>query len=216
MVHRKIQILICVVFVSVSILGGCNIIAPAMFLVHGRGQIQPVVELDPYRPTVIFIDDRASVLPRRSLRLAIGQEADSTLLEKKVVMQGSLISSTATVRLAADERYGEPRPVSELARAVGAEVVIYAECVGWSLSRDGLSTSPIALLNIKIIDATNQMHIWPPDGTSLPLRVELPRRAAPLPTTRVERQALEQALATTIGKKLARLFYQHERDQLDG
>lgn len=217
MMNNLPTIWIRIALLSVTLLlGGCNIIAPGIFLLKGRGQINPVVKLDPSRPTVVFIDDRASVLPRRSLRLAIGQEADSTLIEQGVVDKDSLISSTAALRYAADERYGKPRPVSGVATSLGAEVVIYAECIGWTLSRDGASTSPVALLNVKVLDAKNQTFIWPQDGSSFPLRVELPRSATPLPTARVDQQALERVLAITIGKKLARLFYQHERDRLDG
>ncbi|MFG0258656.1 MAG: hypothetical protein ACF8GE_12215 [Phycisphaerales bacterium JB043] len=205
-----------ILLTSSLLVSGCNIIAPGMYLLHGRGQVEPVVVLDPFRPTVVFIDDRASVLPRRSLRMAIGQEADSTLIEKGVVRQEALINSAAPLRYAVDERYGEPRPVSEVGLAVGADVIIYAECVTWTLSRDGASTSPFAMMRVKILDAQNRMHIWPLDGSSAPLRVELPRSAAPLPTTRTEQQALERTLAQTLGFKLARLFYRHERDQLDG
>jgi hypothetical protein len=197
-------------------LAGCNIIAPGMYLLQGRGQIEPVVVLDPYRPTVVFVDDRASVLPRRSLRMAIGQEADSILIEKGVIVQDALINSLAALRYAADERYGEPRPVSEIGLAVGADVIIYAECISWSLSRDGATTSPYAMVRVKVLDARNQMHIWPPDGSSAPVSVELPRSAAPLPTNRTEQQALERTLAQTLGLKISRLFFLHERDQLDG
>ncbi|MFG0275037.1 MAG: hypothetical protein ACF8QF_08270 [Phycisphaerales bacterium] len=202
--------------VALASLGACNIVAPIAYLVGGPPKVPAAYELDKDRPTTIFVDDRASVVPRRGLRLMIGSEAESTLIEKKAIRQENMISADSTVRVALAERYGEPQSIDSIGEAVGAEVVIYVELAGWTLSRDGVSTSPAARLSVKVLDVTNNVRLWPSSINGHIMTVALPPTAAQGPQSRVEQNALEETLAKMTGLQIARLFFTHEEDALSG
>jgi hypothetical protein len=193
---------------------GCNIVAPAAYIIGGTGKIPAQHKLDSRRPTVIFIDDRANVLPRRSLRVLMGQEADSTLIEKRVIAAPNMIASSSTMRAAADERYGTPIPIGEIAQQVGAEVIIYVQIERWALTRDGSSFSPVALVRVKVLDVAAEQRLWPAAGEGQALIVELPVRSREIPQSRADRNAAEDMLANAVGVRIARLFFEHERDAL--
>lgn len=197
-------------------LGACNIVAPIAYLVGGPPKVPAAYELDKDRPTTIFVDDRASVVPRRGLRLLIGSEAESTLIEKKAVKQERMISADSTVRVALAERYGDPQSIDSIGESVGAEVVIYIEMAGWTLSRDGVSSAPAARLSVKVLDVANNVRLWPSSINGHIMTVSLPQSAARGPQSRVEQNALEEALARMVGLQIARLFFTHEEDSLSG
>ncbi len=60
-------------------LTGCNILGPAILLVEGPPKVQAQFTLEKKRPTVVFVDDRASVLPRRALRQQIAAMCQNAL-----------------------------------------------------------------------------------------------------------------------------------------
>jgi hypothetical protein len=195
---------------------GCNIVAPIAYLVGGPPKTPALYELDRRRPTVVFIDDRASVVPRRALRASIGQEAESTMIEQGVVDQESMISASATLRLAMAERYGEPRSIDSVGEEVGAEVVVYVEMVSWSLRGDGVTFAPTARVSVKVLDVANDVRLWPQTIGGHVMTVQLPQTASQGPTNRVERNTIEEGLARLVGLRIARLFYTHEADPLSG
>lgn len=195
---------------------GCNIVAPVAYLVGGPPKTPALYELDRRRPTVVFVDDRASVAPRRALRAAIGQEAESTMIEQGVVDQQSMISASAALRMAMAERYGEPRSIDAIGEDVGAEVVVYVEMISWSLRGDGVVFAPTARVSVKVLDVANDVRLWPQTIGGHVMTVQLPQTASEGPTNRVERNAVEEGLARLIGLRVARLFYTHQPDPLSG
>lgn len=196
---------------------GCNIVAPALYIVHGPPKVQRVHELDSARPTVIFIDDRANALPRRSLRTVMARQAEELLIGRGVVAQENMLTSAAAMQVASQERYGDPRTVVEIGQDIGAEVVIYVSMVNYSLSRDGVSLAPTLRARVKVIDAAENRRIWPdPSVNGYPMTVELPARTGAEPSTRGELTVIQNELAQAAGVQLARLFYTHERDRLSG
>lgn len=205
-----------VALVSLAVAAGCNIVAPAAYIIGGPPKVQALHKLDSKRPTVVFIDDRANVLPRRSLRVLMGQEADATLIEKRVIDGQRMIASASAMRAAADERYGSPIPIGEIGKKVGAEVIIYVQVERWSLTRDGASFSPVALVRVKALDAAAEQRLWPAASDGHALLVELPIRSSEVPQSRAEQNAAEDMLANAVGLRIARLFFDHERDALSG
>jgi hypothetical protein len=197
-------------------LGACNIVAPIAYLVGGPPKVPAAYELDKERPTTIFVDDRASVVPRRGLRLLIGSEVESLLIEKKAIKQEHMISADSTVRVALAERYGEPQSIDSIGESVGAQVVIYVEMAGWTLSRDGVSSAPAARLSVKVLDVENNVRLWPSSINGHIMTISLPPTAARGPQTRVEQNAIEETLAKMAGLQIARLFFTHEEDALSG
>ena len=201
---------------ALAVGAGCNIVAPIAYLVGGPPKTPALYDLDRRRPTVVFVDDRASAVPRRALRAVIGQEAESTMIEQGVIDQPSMISASAPLRLAMAERYGEPRSIDSVGEEVGAEVVVYVEMLSWSLSGDGITFTPSTRVSVKVLEVANDVRLWPQTIGGHVMTVQLPQTAAQGPTNRVERNAVEESLARLTGLRIARLFYTHETDPLSG
>ncbi|TVQ30407.1 MAG: hypothetical protein EA376_13160 [Phycisphaeraceae bacterium] len=193
---------------------GCNIAGPVAFVLAGPPKTDAVHKLDGSRPTVIFVDDRANTMPRRSLRVGVGTEAEQTLIANKVVPQQLMIASQAAMHAAAGERHGATMSIAEIGRSVGAEVIIYVTMDAWTLSQDGATLSPASASRVKILDVVNNTRIWPDADEGHPLIVRMPSTPEDMPGGAAERNAAHQALAIATGRQLARLFFKHGRDAL--
>lgn len=166
-------------------------------------------ELDPKRTTVIFIDDRASNVPSMAVRLRIAKTAETELLSAKV-LTADLISSDSIIRATAAERFGKPRSISELGRAVQADVVIWATVDQFSLSPDGAVFAPQGTMRVKVIDAVKDERLWPEDERQdMPIAVDLPQKPGGPPRRAADQAAAHQELADALGKRLARMFFKH-------
>ena len=192
-------------------LGGCNIVGTAAFIIEGPPKVQAVAGLEDDRPTVIFVDDRASQIPRRSLRVTIGQEAEEILIRQGIVEQENMIAATSTLRTALSEAPDEPMSIADIGLSVGAEVVVYITIDSWTMSQDGSSFSPVVNTRVKIIDAENRMRLWPAYDGGYRLDVEPLTRAAELPKSRAEAAAAEADLARRVGVALAQMFFEHAK-----
>lgn len=196
--------------VGVAFAGGCNIVAPFYLLIHGPEKVQAQYDLPRDRPTVIFIDDRGSHLPRRALRLKIGQDAEKVLLSSGKLKD--VISTQSAMGAASQDRAGEPLPIAEIGRAVGAEVVIYATVDQFTLSPDGGAFAPVAQLRVKVLDAAADQRLWPAEPTGYVLSVRPSARQGPLPTGLADQFKAQDELAALVGEALARTFIRHDRE----
>jgi len=206
--RHRVAVGLCVLLATAA-LAGCNIVAPAYYVLKGPPKTAAVFDLDENRPTVVFVDDRASVLPRRSLREQIGQEAESTLLERKIIKKDQMISTLSALRTAAGERYGDAMSIGEIGNAIGAEVVIYITMDTFTISRDGVSLSPLVEARVKVIDVASQSRLFPPSADGFPVRIEPQTGTGQVPTSRAGRNSTENALARSLGVEVAQLFYKH-------
>jgi len=194
---------------------GCNIVGPVASLVAGPPKTQAAHRLDRGATAVVFVDDRASQAPRRSLRSVVATEAERTLIEQKVLAADQLFPSAAATRAAQGETYDAPISIAEVGRRVGADRVIYVEMTSFALSRDGVTLAPSASARVKVIDAATGRRIFPEDAAGHPVTAQLPR-GAQAPSSLAARAQLEQALARALGVQIARVFFTHERDALSG
>ncbi|MCA9292209.1 MAG: hypothetical protein KDA20_00160 [Phycisphaerales bacterium] len=192
--------------------GACNIVAPIVYAVEGPPKNKAVADLEGNRPTVIFVDDRNSRLPKRSLRSDIARMAEQTLLDKDIIKTGRMIAATSALRAAAGESGDEPLSIVDIGREVGAEVIVYAEVKEFTLSRDGASVSPAAALEVKVFDTMTNARIWPAGDGGYPLVISLPTGHGQVyGMSLAERSAAERELANTVGLRLAQLFFTSER-----
>ncbi len=189
----------------------CNIVGPAVAIIEGPPTIPAQTELQPDRSHVIFVDDRANRTPRRSLRVIIGREAEETLIAQGVVEQENMIAAQSVLRVAMSEPADEPMAIADVGRAVGADVVIYLTIDAWTLSKDGVTYSPLVAGRAKLIDAESRARLWPATDRGFQFRVEPRTRAADLPSTLAERSQAHTDLARRTGQALAKLFYESER-----
>jgi hypothetical protein len=190
---------------------GCNIVAPIAYLVHGPEKIKKVHGLEKDKSTVIFIDDRSNRVPRRSLRILIGEEAEKTLLKQRVVKD--MISTQSAMAAAGTDRFGKPLSNTEIGEAVKAQVLIYATVDSFSLSPDGLALAPTVVMRVKVIDVEADKRVWPEDPEGYRVMVRLPASAKTMPTSISGRYQVEDDLARRAGLELAQLFYKHEANK---
>jgi len=192
----------------------CNIVAPVAMVVQGPPTVPAVFELDSERPTVIFVDDRHNRLPKRSLRSDIATVTERTLLDSRLIKPGNMIDHRAAMRVAARETPDEPLSIVEVGRRIGAEVVIYISFNDFVITRDRVTVHPLCTANIMIFDTVTNQKLLPPGDGTYPLRTSLPPKTTPLQSMSLsERSAVERELAAGVGLRLARMFFEYERDR---
>lgn len=192
--------------------GGCNIVAPIALLVHGPEKSPALYTLDPARPTVVFVDDRSSVLPSRAIRQRIAQAAEGVLLDGGV-LKADLISSDALLPIVTADRFTRPKSIAEMGRAVNADVVVYATVDTFTLSPNGSEYAPSASLRVKVIDAKNDVRMWPDKESSQDwhrVEVNIPTKASFVPKNSSEVMIAQQDLADRLGRALGNVFVKHE------
>ncbi len=193
-------------------IAGCNIATTAAYVLQGPAKVEAQTELDRKRPTVVFIDDRSSKVPRRSLRVVVGQTAEEDMIAERVIDADMMIAAQSILRAAMSEDADEPMSVADLGRAVGADVVVYVTIDAWTLSKDGGSYSPLVSARVKVIDAAERARIWPGDDRGYPLLIEPAASASNVPSSSAERSAAHNELAERVGRSIAKLFYNSDRE----
>lgn len=201
--------LIVLALAAATLASGCNIVGPAFLLVHGPEKVPAAHTLDPKRPTVVVIDDRANFVPRRALRMTMSSETERHLLGERALED--MISGQSALAAAGAEKDGRPLSIAEIGRAVGAEVVVYVAVDEFTLSPDGQSFVPTARLRVKVIDAANDRRIWPEDRAGQAIVARVPPKQGTAPTGLTEQARAEDELARSAGLSIARLFVKHDR-----
>ena len=190
---------------------GCNIVGPAYYFIHGPEKTKKVYTLDEEKTAVVFVDDRQNKVPRRALRAAMAEEAEKTLLQKRVVKD--MVSANSALVAAGNDKHGKPLPVTEIGKAVQAETVIFATIDKFSLTPDGSTYQPEVLMRVKVVSVAEDKRLWPDGGfpEGYPLRVRLRAEAKEVPTSVSGRYGAEDALARQAGLEIAWLFFDHDR-----
>lgn len=186
---------------------GCNIVGPAAYFIHGPGNVDREFTLEKDRPTVIFIDDRASKLPRRQFRTSIAQTAQQRLAASGQVT--TLVDFQAAAAVAAQDKKSSPMSIAAIGQAVGAEVIIYATVDEFTISPDGQTVLPTSRLRVKVIDTTTGERLWPEEreGYTMLLTMRNKEGGRDGSSSVYDHQ---QGLAVWTGAALAELFYDVE------
>lgn len=196
------------VLAGAAVAPSCNIAGPAYYFIHGPEKTKKLYELNPKKTAVVFVDDRANRVPRRATRVAIGEEAEKTLLHEKVVKD--MVSAQSAIQAAGIDRDGKPAAITEVGAAVKADIVIYATVDEFTLTRDGQTFTPTASLRVKVVDAAQGKRLWPENASGQVVGVRLSPKTAELPTSTAARFAAEDELARQAGLEIAWLFFDHE------
>lgn len=195
---------------------GCNYVAAAAYVIEGPPKVDAKFKLDSTRRTVVFIDDRNNIVPRRSLRQVMGESAESELISHAGLEASLVIPAQSTLRATSAERLGAPMSIVDVGRLVGAEVVVYAVITRFSLSPDGVTFTPVGTATVKVYDAVNNVPIFPLGGEGVPVTMLLPLKDSSMPATLAEKTAAEEDAARALGVQIARTFFSYERDELSG
>jgi len=188
---------------------GCNIVGPAVVLIHGPEKQAASFTLDDKLTTVVFVDDRGNRLDRRSLRLTIAKNATDILLKdgglKKVV------DPSAPLTRVSGEGSEEPTAIATLGKSVGADIVIYATVDAFTLSEDSVTFKPSAVLRVKVLDCNNEpARLWPEEKAGKTITVEVATRHGAAPKNGSDYAKAQENLAKECGRAIAELFYKHQ------
>jgi hypothetical protein len=218
---RSLILLTLSLLAAAALLAGCNIIAAGAVLVHGPERIPREYELDSEKTAVVFVDDRENRLPRRVLRQVIGETTTKTLLDEDVVK--TMIDSRSAIAATAGERAGEPISIIEVGRrakspdgSIAAQTLIYISIDRFTLSPDGQTYAPEAIVYVKVMDVDSEKRLWPTEdkeGYRLEVRPSKPPKN--LPRTGSEKTQAETAFAQIVGRATAQLFYRTTVDNTD-
>lgn len=188
---------------------GCNVVGPVFYAVHGPDKVQPVYTLDASRSTLILVDDPASTVGERSLRAEIADTATNILLQKEVTT--NMIDPRPALVLATKQTDGKPMSITEIGRAVDADVVVYVLLTEFTTSADGTSLMPSCSMRVKALDARTGQRLFPPDDPKgMPLILRPEYRAGDLQGDASAAANAERDLAQKAGLAIAQLFYKHE------
>jgi hypothetical protein len=203
---RPTTILALLVAATLLFVPGCNILGPAYYFIKGPPKQPRQHTLDANRPTVIFIDDRLSVLPRRTLRTAIADRAETDLLRNKVLVN---MIDNASIQAAAARDTGEQgSSIVRLGQSVEAEVIIYVWMDSFGLTPDGSTFQPFATARVKVIDTVaKESRVWPESFEGHLVGVTPRVRASEVPTTAAAQSKAQEELAAQLGTAIGYLFY---------
>lgn len=189
---------------------GCSYVGAAYLIVKGPPKVPAMHALDGSRATIIFLDDRANGLPRKSLGPIIAESAERALLDSGTVKPNQMLSSRGATVAANQERFDKPLSIVEIGRAIeGAQTIIWVTVDAFALSPDGVSYLPSGMLRIKVLDIASGERIWPDDPRGKAVTITMFQQQGTLPTDRSEALKAEETLARELGVGLAQVFHEH-------
>jgi hypothetical protein len=199
-----------------AVAAACNIVGPAVYLIHGPEKTPAAYKLPDEKPAVIFIDDVDSRLPNRLSRQRIAKTAERALLDEECVKDSTIISSDAALAAASGERFGKQLGIAEIGEKVGAKTVIYARIENFSISPDGAQFAPMVRMRVKVVDVESRKRLFPaPESTDpvaqwFTVKYDMPTGQGAMPSQMSDVMKAEQDLADAAGLALARVFFEHE------
>lgn len=207
--HATRAALASVLAACAASLAACNIVGPVAMLAAGPPTTPAQYTLDRERTAVVFIDDRASVLPRRALRQTIAQQVQNNLLGQSLVK--TVIDAKSIAALAARDPADKPSDITSLGKAVSADFVIYVSLDRFGISPDGQVFQPYADARVKVLDVNKeQPRVWPEDREGHSVSLILPQRRGDMPKTASALAEAQETLARILGDNVAQLFYKHD------
>lgn len=194
-------------------LTSCNIVAPIAIIVEGPPKYPAQFTLDPQRPTLVLVDDSLNVLPRLSLKQTMATRTQEILLEQGVLKK--VVDCDAAYAVTARDREGQVLSVVEVAKAVGADVVVSVTIDSFAGTMDGNDMVLQCAFRVRVLDATKETspRVWPPadvvEGAGGIAGYRLPTGGKV--ETSSEALAAQIALAQQTGKAIAQFFFEHVR-----
>ncbi|CAN0562765.1 unnamed protein product, partial [Laminaria digitata] len=150
----------------------------------------------------------SSRITQRRLRYAIAENATQELLQKRILVD--MVDPRGILTAASNEQYGKQMSISELGRAVDADIVIYAVVTDFSMTPEAGAYLPRCSMRVKLVETNTGERLWPNDERGHMVNVQIPQRPGTGPATSGDRVEIEQSLSERAGLGLAQLFYKHE------
>jgi hypothetical protein len=205
--------LIVLLLVVAACAVGCNIVAPATYLIAGPPKIPAEYILED-RPTLVFVDDRGNAMASNAniLRAAVAETTSQELMER-AGLSTTISPRDAIAYAASRDRHQNLIAMDELGRAVGADQIIYVQMMTFRDTDDGVSPRPIAACQVRVLDVVNRVRLFPAEEeqqAARPVSVKLPPVDPSAFRTQSNRLKIHRALAEELGEEIAKIFYKHE------
>jgi len=210
------RIVFTILLLGVSgIVAGCNIVTPLAIILAPEPTTDAVYELQD-RPTVVFVDDRRSLVSPSALRGLIADRVSQDLMTQEVVT--TTINPRDAVAVARqNDDFDTFMPIAEIGKAVGAEQVIYIEMLDFREQVDQVTYRPHARCQLRVIDVVNRVRLYPtpdmPDDFHV-LDVMMGNVAPEAYRSRATLNEVARSLAEETGSRIAKLFYKHNSGKL--
>lgn len=198
-------------FASLAVLGtlsGCNILAPVVLLIAGPDTFEAEHKLDDERPTVVFVDDPRSQIPRRALRLEVLNSIQDEFLRKGLV--DDLIEGQTAIRVADSDTSAGQMSVTEVGRTIGADVVVWVTVDRFVRPTPAGDSQASVSLRVRVVDAQANTFEYPAAQTGRVVTVTDSIRRGAVANAAGARTAAEIDIAKKAGLAAAQLFYEHE------
>lgn len=193
------------IIVAAALVAGCNIVGPLFVAFAPPPRVPKEYTIDPNRSVVVFVDDRSSRLPRRTLRLTIAEQTQRLLMSEGVSRK--VVDARAALAATSGETASSPMDIATIGRAVQADLVVYVSVDEFTLSNDGQSMTPMTQLAVKVIDAREDRRLWPDERAGRTLVVKPSSTTKTPPRSSAELAKAEESLAQYAGVAVAQLFY---------
>ena len=197
----------------VPLVGACNILIPASYIVDGGPKADAAFTL-PEKKTVVIVDDSTNHMSRVAMRSTLGDTVAEQLLEQDLVPEVISTRDAIAVMRKSDSA-GHPMSIQRIGEALGVDQVIYLKIDQFSLVGSGIDRAPEAIVLVKVIDVTSGARLWPNAGSEA-VRGQLLDIEPSATSTSAGRREIEDKLAAETGEEVAKLFYRHERRELGG
>jgi hypothetical protein len=194
---------------------GCNIASGVSYLALGLPK-KPAMYTLLDVPTVVYVDDRANVIGTnaRAVRITIADMVSTQLMTENLVTE--VISSRDAMGITMrQDRHQDLMPIDAIARSVGADQIIYVEMVSFGLAADATTPAPVAMCQVRVIDAVRKVRLFPTVDEADTTRVAYPVRAIVGEVDPSAMRAMSsrvrvyEMLAEEMGFEISRLFYDH-------
>jgi hypothetical protein len=201
-----IRLFFSVVVLVCAFLPACNVLGPAAVLIDGPQKVPAQFTLPKDRPTMIFIDDRANRLGRKNLRNIVAESAQALLVKEELVKE--VIDYRAGVALSEREAAFQPMDLVTLGKTAEAEVIIFATIDSFTLTPDGQTFRPSAVVRVKVLDVNKPApRIWPEAAEGYATTIQFNQRATPLPKRSADLVKAQNAFAVKVGEGITNLFF---------
>ena len=191
--------------------GGCQAIAWGATTFTPPKRIDAQYRLPPGRNVLIFVDDPSGTIAdhgvQEKLTAYLEKEFVDKKLAKSLVPQSAL--QAALVSLGDDGNVGVPR----IAREVGADLVVYVQIEGFTLTDDDARTWQGKMVaGVRVRDAEGH-KLWPDSGQHRVPPVEYrPKKAIDDETACKDN--ITDNMAQIAADRVAKLFYTHTEREL--
>ncbi len=208
-------IAVIVLLVASAIGAGCNIVTPLAIIFAPEPTTPAVYELQDH-PTVVFVDDRRSLISPSSLRGVIADRLSQELQTQEIVTTVVSPRDAESVARQNDD-FDTFMPIAEIGRAVGAEQIIYIEMLEFRERLDQYNPRPRGRCRLRVVDVVNNVRLYP--GRDMQedyhvLEIQMADVSPEAYRSRATSNQVARLLAEEIGVRVAKLFYEHKTGKL--